>query len=183
MGSFIESIDVYQPPETLSQLQLKMKMLRHVDVKVFGSCVTSVTWNADKITSPVTVRLSDFGTSCAARLLSGNVNAGEHRITLVLDDKISIDPDSFTFGTGDFGIGEDMGKTSMGVVLDLRELTDELTAKLIYMSLYETAFQLDESSMFRSVIDSPERQYRMLDMIDQYNEENLEDEFCEEEVW
>lgn len=178
---WIDKISVFQPAETLSKEQLKLKMLLNVTMSMFGDCITGILWDAWQIIDPVTIRLSDYGKSCSSRLLSGNETACCHVVTIVLDDKIKLDPDAFVLEPADLGMIENLGRKSYGVVLDLREMTDLEAVRSVYWAVYSTGFLFDWGTLSDSVIDLPERKFGMLAWLDTRQEDALEEEAYSEE--
>lgn len=116
---------VYQPPETLTTLQLKTKVLLHVEVLTYKNIITSVGWNGADLVKPVSIRLSQFGTSCADYILASADTVFLGRVTLILDDKIEFSHDTFW---------RNNNTTSLGVVYDIRECSDE-KAWVVYRAL------------------------------------------------
>ena len=154
-GHVTEStIKVYQPVETVTRLQVKTKSLQRVDVKTYGDMITSILWRPEDITEPVTIRLSDFGTSCADMLFSGNMKSGKHKVTVVLDDAVTAQTDTFRVRFTDdsyVGIG------GIGVVLDLHDISDDRFAEPIYSVLFDVR---DYSERMRTVSDYEDRKLR-----------------------
>lgn len=158
----VRVITPWQDPTTASVMQVKSSVLWHTEVTVWGSHVTAVTWHSDRIVSPVTLRLSDFGDYCEDCILYDNFGSGSvsptgeigaHKITFVLDDKVRVTPDTFRVGGTSMSV---LGKGGLGVVLDLREVTDDSVADVVYGSLYRYY-----GNPLDSVIDTPERYNRV----------------------
>ena len=155
-GRFVHDIDVYQPKDSLSRDQVRLQLLLNVSIVVYDSLITKITWNAEKMSAPVTIRLSDYGTRLGRNILVDNEISGSHKVTLILDDKLQFDADectAFLFEEGFFR-GCNMGRNGMGVVIDLSELSNDYVVSSIYEGLYRTAFNGDIEEMFGSVIDS-----------------------------
>ena len=151
-GRFVIESMPYQPVETMTVLQTKTSVLHHVDVTVYEGAITSIAWYPDAMKAPVTLRLSDFGSRCGDCILWDNLGS-KHSVTLIVDDKISISYNTFRPEIDNVSIIFDGG---LGVVFDLRELTREETADIIYSSV---ARYRDGS--FDNILDSDERKYRM----------------------
>lgn len=157
--SFVDSVLAYQDPITKTSLQLKLSLLGHVDVVTYGNMITNVLWDFDKIKEPVFVCLSDFGSCCGDRILWGNANRGEHKITLILNDKIEFGPK--TFRLSDKEQRWSVGIDGVGVMFDIHELHDDYKAQLVYQALMiDEVFDL---LLLESVIDSEERKQRMVE--------------------
>lgn len=144
-----DKIFVYQPPETRSQLQIKTRVLKHVDVTMYRSMITRIKWDIFAIHTPVTIRLSDFGTSCADFILTGAKEVDEHKVTIILDEKI--DFSNMTFKLRFYGDGY-IDIERIGMKLDIRELDWE-KARILYTLLYD-GFSAEIPSF---IIDSEER--------------------------
>lgn len=141
-------MSVYQEPSTITLAQIKLKMLRYVDVKTYNGMVTSIKWDINKIKSPVRVRLSDFGTKCADYCMFENEgHADGLKVLLILDNKVTINK---TF----FDISHVNNLTYHGVALDFTELDDENAAKA-YTFLY---VQVSRGTIVR---DTPDRYKRL----------------------
>ena len=128
---FVNDICPYQPIETVTTLQTKIKMLRHVEVLTYKDMITSICWKPYELSEPVSIRLSDFGHVCTDFFLENNLNSRTHTVTLVIDDSVIMSEYSLLLkrektrtGIGDFG-----------VVVDVREVTNLETLKLVYSSL------------------------------------------------
>lgn len=158
---YVESILPYQPSWTLTQLQIKTKVLRGVEVCTYQDMVTNVRWNNADIVAPVRIRLSDFGDLCGACILSGNTHARLHKITLVLDDNI-------TFGSKVFKLRKDdtyMGRDGIGVMVDLRDMHDDIMVERAYRSF----FNGDLVNLNSSIIDYEDRKGVMLERLRCYH--------------
>ena len=151
----VYSITPYQVPELATKQQIKTKLLQHVDVRVFRGAVSGIFWNANLIKTPITIRLSDFGESCWDGILIGNDSDGGVKITLVLDDKIRIGEVSFRMP-----FGTNLGPNGMGVVFDVREMSNGPSVYNVYQSVFRYS---DDPDLFESLLDYPERMKRMLD--------------------
>lgn len=154
----VRTITPWQDKNSVSTMQVKSSVLWHTDVTMWNGRITSIIWHSEHIYSPVELRLSDFGDCCEDCILYDNFGSGSisptgeigtHKITLVLDDKIRISPDTFRVGGTSLTV---LGKGGMGVVLDLRELTDDNRADIVYESLHRYY-----GDPLDSVIDNPER--------------------------
>lgn len=155
-------MSVYQEPSTATLTQVKLKMLRHVDVKTYKNMITSIKWDIHKIKSPVRIRLSDFGTICADYTMFENEGHSDGlKVIIIFDDKIKFNK---TF----FDISHVSNLTYHGVAFDFCELDDENAAKA-YTHLY--------TQVSRGVIvrDTPDR-YKHLSLahhVLEYIEQNL----------
>lgn len=151
----VQRIAPYQPVETLSQKQIKLKMLTGVNIKVWRGSITSIWWDDTPVSEPVRIRLSDFAGKIADCVFLRETNIGFHKVTLVLDDNIDVRLRSFDVMETD-DIFE--GKDGIGVAIDVRDVKDYQRLKLIYRSFVHDAYQ-DLSS---SIIDDERRKRRML---------------------
>ena len=142
----------YQPPETVTPLQVKMNVLCGIDVRVYKSTITRFIFRAEERQYPVRLRLSDFGDSVADYVLFGNQSAYNQVMEVVVDDKIkSVTANSFRV---DVGI---LSAQALGVVFDLRELTDDMLAENIYCALAADYCKPDVG-----IKDKPERMKFMM---------------------
>ena len=167
-GRFVHDITVYQPEWSLSREQVRLQLLLNVSIVVYKSMITKIAWDADKILKPVTIRLSDFGTQLGKNILLGNKFVGRHVITLVLDDKLQHnDEDSGYVGFPEgLLIGDtDLGVNGMGVMFDLRELSNSSVVRLLYDGLYSMAFRGDISEMRASILDNEVRKNLLIPLI------------------
>lgn len=120
----------YQLPETVTPLQVKMNMVGGIDIRVYNGIISRFLIRTEEIKTPVRVRLSDFGDSVADYVLFGNQAAYNQVMEVILDDKIkSVTSKSFRV---DVGV---LSAASLGVVFDLRELSDDSIAENIYCAL------------------------------------------------
>lgn len=125
-------MNVYQEPATVTLAQIKLKMLRHVDIKTYNGMITSIKWDINMIKSPVHVRLSDFGAKCADYCMYENEgHADGLKVVIIFDNKV-------TFNKTFFDISHVSNLTYHGVAFDFYELNDENAAKA-YTYLYTQA--------------------------------------------
>ena len=153
----------WQPQETKTPLQLKTKLLSHVDVVTYKSAVTSIIWKGDKIKLPVTVRVSDFGCDLAEFILRHNNAYLEHKITLVFDDKIrkvvpwSLQPVVSPIPVKKFD--------RIGVIFDFSEVTNLKLLQSLYDSVrapVENMRVLTPQELVDSIQDDVGRKWQML---------------------
>ena len=153
----VERLMTYQVPEMQTPLQVKTSVMRHVDVVVHKGMITNILWHADEITEPPVIRLSDYGDCCGDRILWGNANREVHKITLILDDKIKFRPKTFRLTAKEERWS--VGKDGVGVMFDIRELTDNDLARFVYQACLID--EVVDSICFESIIDSKEREAYM----------------------
>lgn len=151
-GGAVRGIKVYQHPDYITGSQSKLSLLHSVQILTFKNIITGIRWDASRIQEPVSIRLSDFGSCCADRLLWGNLRAGRHVLTLILDDKLKISKNVFSH-PGYTNISSK--KKAYGVVFDLRQLTN---VDVVYSSLIENS---EDISILGNIRDIPERKDRM----------------------
>lgn len=144
------TIRVYQPTETRSQLQVKTYALLRVDIKTYKDCIVDISFDPNQITNPVTLRLSDYGKKCGDYLLAYTKQAAKHKVTLILDDKIG-------FGKKSFWIPPSNNLEAFGLNIDIRELCDD-TALIFYSSVYLKYI----SRWYYGIIDDDKRKVRMV---------------------
>lgn len=149
----IADIMPYQLPEKQSLAQLKMAMLFHVDIIVYKDVVVGIRWRQGEITSPVDIRVSDFGSSCAEYVLIDAEFCNEHVVTIILDDKVDFSAKSFQVYKPFFA-----GIEGAGAVFDLRAVSSDEKAYSIYRGIYACPKGVDP---FNSIIDKPERMEKM----------------------
>ena len=139
----------YQPKETMTQLQMKTKLVKFTEVKVYKNMVTSIHYRHKEIREPVTLRLSDYGSECADCILWENDQALRHVITILLDDKIKVG--KFTFRRDE--AVRSLGPNGYGVKFDLTGVTDYAEAEALYRQFRAQ----DGAKCLSYIIDSPER--------------------------
>lgn len=142
---YISEVRPYQPPETLTPYQLKLITLYGIHTTVFKNMLTGMWWENPVSARPVVIRLSEIAPECGDYLLNNASVIGRQSVTIVLDDSVK-------FGTSTFKVLSSMsiGEQTIGVAFDLRELTDDDKASIIY-SLYKGM------SGSRSIIDRDDR--------------------------
>lgn len=164
MRDRLHDVFAYQGTPVSNRLQVKTNMLSCVEVITFGEMITSIRWRSNNIVEPVTIRLSDFGTSCGDRILYGNIEERTHRVTLVFDDKCRVSPRSLECG-GLRGHCRVIGELGLGLRLDLREVTDNEYAEMIYLHLFSDPLDLGLfGSMGDAIFDDLERKKAMIDL-------------------
>lgn len=150
----------YQLRSQVTTLQTKLAMLSFVEVVTWNDMVTNIRWREDKITTPVTVRLSDFGTRVADFVLRGDISRGKHVITLVFDDKLK-GCEWFAFSPL---TADSVGVDGLGVVFDFREVVSERLVAQFYRSLmlrYGRGKQAVVAKILDSIEDEAMRKIRM----------------------
>lgn len=117
------NVEVYQNPEYLTKKQAKSVTLFGVDVKTSGNSIVGLQIKRGLCKGSVTVRLSDYGTSCGNYILSDLQarNCPGH-VYIVVDDKLKLSKKTFT-GLREYG----------NVYLDLSEVTNQKTLDSCYM--------------------------------------------------
>ena len=149
-----QTVTVYQADMYKTTLMGKYSVLLGVDVSVWRQYVTNIKWHNSKITTPVRLRLSDFAKECAAAILVENVDSDSHKVTIVLDDYIKYDDQSFNPEW--FRKRLDM----VGVKFDVREVTDDERVFIIYETV--AVAMVNRFRCTEIIVDNTERQKRML---------------------
>lgn len=158
--------------EKSSALRTKTKVMKGVDITVIDGSILSIRFGRESIKSDCAIRLSDFGKSCEPHMFktSGYIWDYElditHKCTFILDDNIDITDSSFA-GAFNFDF----------VRVDVSEVTNTDTVKLIYDCLYSSWF---DGSGFYDIIDKNRHRKRLFrnlgiiysdDFADQYKAE------------
>lgn len=126
--SYIDYVEVYQDPETITTQQIKLKVLQGIDLKLYKGEITSITANGNVTNGDAVVRLSDFGKSmCWCAQVGWDNHKGGDNIVMIIDDKIKM-------------IGRVPRLSIVWAVWDIRELTNSALVRKIYKQL-----MLDES--------------------------------------
>lgn len=158
--SEIHSAEPYQPDDSVTVAQAKLSTLYNVRVTCWKDWITSLSFDADTIiAAPVTIKLSDFGTKLADYFLSKLSYNTRHTVTLVFDDSLSFDVNSFSVYGGYLGVD------GIGIVYDVRGLTKERELYTIYFLLYATA--PEGVNMFDSIIDHEDRRKDMISKMEE----------------
>ena len=148
-------VSPYQPVETMTQLQVKTNLMRFIDIKTYGDMITSVVWDEEKITRPVSIRLSDFGTILADKFMSNGVGGCEKLVTFVLDNKLKYSFFAFV-SPRQYGPKREQ-LDSVGVTFDMRELNERNARSAYYLLSDSVLFEC----MHNCVIDKPKRLHRV----------------------
>jgi len=150
---YIDFVKPVQEPGVSTDLQTKTQMLKRVTVTTYKSYITSIRCNFFDVTTPVSLRLSDFGKICADRLFYFRGAKIEHPITIILDDNVSFGPCSFkTF--------EPLMTSDLAVSFDIREITRDSVAEIIYKFVRENDLY-DGHPLETVVIDREDRLWYM----------------------
>lgn len=142
----------YQPVETMSRLQTKMNILKHVEVTTYGDMITNIFWDSKHITEPVVVRLRDFGSHVADCVLFDNPCTVGHKITIVFDDGIKLE--HFSFRRPEQWATLGVAPDGLGMKFDLRNIKDFAYAKSVHDHLVN---QDGQANAFKYIIDHSER--------------------------
>lgn len=150
----IEVIKPYQAPETMTPLQRKAHALYGVEITEYCGAISSITYDGTSMKSAPVIRLSDICRWCGDFLFLNTDYCGVHAITLVIDNKCTFTPKSF-MGYESYS----PGISGLGVAFDIRELTWDDRAMMIYNLLYSWTFG---DGAQKSIIDIPERSARCM---------------------
>lgn len=156
MRDYIEPrVVVYQPEETITPLQVKTRVMKHVDIKVYKDMITSIRFRASDIMGEsVEIRLSDFGTRCADYVLAGNVYVGRFpKLRLIFDDKVSMCPNAFVRLPYSNAL---IGDHGIGVQYDLTDMSDKRAKQM-----YETLCLSKQTGMWDDIFDNETRKARI----------------------
>lgn len=120
----IKGVSVYQPADTVTREQTKLKVLRGVDVKTFNGKIMSVSLESETAGKVIRLRLSDYGSECGECIfLSMPVCHSSSyyvcNIVAVLDDKIKLNSRSLNLFF------------EHGVVIDTSEVRNKATVELV----------------------------------------------------
>lgn len=143
----ISGISVYQLEDTVQTKQIKLHVLTGVDVKTAGDEIVGISWSNPDERKPYSLRLSNYGKSCANYIFS---DIKEYRwglasfLTIILDDKIEVTSKTFKRCAG------------FGVIVDLREVTNEKTVKAVYSEMISERY-MSSTRLPNHVIDNEER--------------------------
>lgn len=138
----------YQPNPT--PFQTKLNMLKGVSVAVNNDVIVDINYDVRRVTSPVRLRLSDFASECGDYILYGVEVCTGHKLTLVLDDTLIIRETSFE-------VWPFVGPDGIGVVFDMRELTNLNTLNLVYKTVFRSLEAYDTLCFSVPVIDYENR--------------------------
>lgn len=145
----IDRIEVYVPPAVRTKQESKLLMLKKIDIKSSGGKILSLDWNPLPNSPNRVIRLSDYGTSCGPTILPQRYvkegyphHVADQNITLILDDKITIERKTFK------------GCYATGLVFDLREVTNKQTVEWFYAEL---GVDIALDNVRPTVLDKPER--------------------------
>lgn len=94
MGGIIFPVP-YQDKSTYNRAQIKARMMGNVRVTCYNDMITAIDWSERDFSSPVTIRLSDFGSKCADHIVMGDIWSEKHCLTIVLDNKCKYTRRSF----------------------------------------------------------------------------------------
>lgn len=119
---YVSRCTVYQPGLGAAGKAAKALVLKGVDVKLNGDKIVTIDWNQKILGKNGKVRVSDFGTQCENFMFSHCHNPLPNTsITIIMDDKLKIRPKAFSRFFAHYGL-----------VLDLRELSDDKYAGYAY---------------------------------------------------
>lgn len=164
-GTLNTRLDIvpYQDPVTVTRLQAKMKVLHQINISVWRGSVTSLVFNPDVLTAPVDIVLSEFAPRVADCILQNcSERVSCHKITLVLDDNLSLCPQALSTPYSSIPLG----RGEYGVVVDMRRVTDIDLVCSIYRQLFGGCFAYNghvlDTDTVGSLQDIPERKRKML---------------------
>ena len=157
-GALVDDVVPYQLPDELTQLQMKTNLLRGVNVTTYHSAITSIRLRQHEIKEPVIFRLSDFGNRCMDCVLQGNMRYGQHKLTLILDNKVELEDIAFCLSSADRG--SSVGVNGVGVKFDVREVRYNRIVENVYRAVYAG----NSLELWDTIIDSERRKTRMLRM-------------------
>lgn len=144
-GRFIHAVP-YQDSRYMTKFQTKLLVMNHVDIRVYKKAITSITWDSSKISSPVSIRLSNFGSRLADYALYNAVHSGKHDVTFILDNRIKFS--KWSFLTHEHIAG---GLEGAGVLFDVCDVGNPKRADIVYKAVK------DSGSDISSIMDDPVR--------------------------
>lgn len=147
----VSFVDPYQDERYITPIQVKTKLMKHVNVTLWGTRITAVTWRDDELISDVSIRLSDFGDVCESGLLLGNSTSFDAKVTLIVDDKVEVRENSFIWGRVDLP----------SVFIDVREMTNEIAVEEVYKSWLSRLGHASTHNRLSRIIDSAKRKIVM----------------------
>lgn len=154
----------YQSDKSFTTQQIKMKVLGHVDIKVWRDYITDIFFEKHDITGKATrVVLSDFGSIVADRVLDNcSSRVTGHKVTLVFDDKVSLLPHALLSRETTIPIST----STYGVAVDVTALKNLDTLCMIYIQLFRSYFRYNGGLMNldvkRSILDNKDRNASLL---------------------
>lgn len=158
----IDSITPYQSLNTFTALQTKLKLLSHVDVRVYDGAITYLYWDSAYVPKNISIRLSDFGTSVEDCIFAENPCSYGGTVTIIVDNKIT-DVSEYAFRMDEYGWSVEMsglGHKGLGVIFDLREVESDDIRRWIYSQLDAYA-----GDSFECIIDSDFHKAEMRDYL------------------
>lgn len=156
---YIRCVSPYQLESSISRAQRRAEVVCNVTVTRYKDEVTEIFWDSFKLQKPVSIRLSNFGSSCGSQLFNRRLCIGRlaphghHMLTIILDGKITFTDKSFFVVPNHWG---GLGREGFGLVFDIRELTDEKLAEIIYFSVAMSGAVIETG-----IVDSEDRMKAM----------------------
>lgn len=145
-------IDVYQPSNTITQLQLKTKVLQGVEIVTYGKSITGIRLLGSK--SKVVLKLSDYGAALSECIFACNAPGYKGDITFVVDSKLKPRYGAFSLSRVEVPARFTIG--SLGVKLDISGVFSES----VY-GIYKAIFEVNYDDKFDEIIDVDERKHLM----------------------
>ena len=124
----VDDVLAYQPEDSMSVLQTKLKVVCGIETVVYGDVIANIRWR--ELKAPVSIRLSELGLTLGDRFLYGDTPPCKYNISLVFDDSVSISEYAF-IASGYRGRHDIFGEDGLKLYFDLREVSDS-KARLAY---------------------------------------------------
>lgn len=164
MGWYVDAVEPYQDRNTYNKRQIKALTLLGVDLKIYDQEIVAISADSSVAKSDVVLRPSEFAKklSCFVKL---NKSAS-CSLTIVLDDRIEVVGETFRVGLN-------------GVRFDLREVSNEMTAKSVYKDVVvEYPVPIDMWEHY--IIDNDSRSgfWKAIAAIDESDEAVIKDIIC-----
>ena len=151
----IAEILPHQLSEYSTSLQTTLALMHDIFITTYRDEITSITWSFGYCKPLSSVRLSDFGHSCAGRIFQAAQCLDLYKATFIVEDELEFTDSTFIIP------GELYDKRipeTVGCKLDVRSMKDE--AKL--SKLYRAVVASQPLSAKYLIIDHEDRKRRML---------------------
>lgn len=142
----IDRVEIYQNPSFSSTAQVKMRILRGIDIRTSNGAIVAISAPGHSSDTPIIVCLNDFGDKCGENILFGMSRNTDRPLVLVIKDGMQLRRNSLS------------GCLSFNVKIDITAVTDDKLVSTVYHTrAYRDDYGHDYSLLKSFIIDNPSR--------------------------
>lgn len=157
---YISTVSIYWGTLLKTPASAKAYTLYGIEIYAWNGYLSKIFWNSARITSPVSLKLSDYGhTLCDYFLSSVQISSFtelKYDMIFVLDDSVAVSPNAFYINGRKYTIPF-VGR----LVVDLTQVTRDSSAEVVYAGMRKV-IALNKDNSLCAIRDNAERYNRLI---------------------